>query len=191
MAETGGTRGQEYAERFAALARSGRDVHGEADFVHALLEPGSRVVDAGCGTGRVGIELARRGHRVAGVDLDPSMLAVARSTAPELTWVGADLLDVDVDEVNGPADCVVMAGNVMVYLTPGTEPDVVGHLAGWLAPGGLLVAGFVADRHVGVDDYREWCAAARLTEVSAHSGWDRSALGTGADPAYAVLVHRR
>ncbi len=195
IAETGGTRGPHYARRFAELARSGKDVHGEADFVDGLLQPGSRVVDAGCGTGRVGIELGRRGHRIAGVDLDASMLAEARSAAPRFTWLEADLLEVDVAQVNGPADCVVMAGNVMVYLTPGTEPDVVGHLAGWLAPGGLLVAGFAADRHVGVDDYRGWCAATGLTEVSAHSGWDGSPLGARggeeADPAYAVLVHRR
>lgn len=194
LAQTGGTRGAEYAQRFSELARSGKDVHGEAHFVDGLLEPGSRVVDAGCGTGRVGIELARRGHRVAGVDLDGSMLAEARSAAPELTWVEADLLDVDASRVNGPVDCVVLAGNVMVFLTPGTEPDVVGHVAGWLAPRGLLVAGFVADRHVGVGDYRAWCAAAGLTEVSAHRGWEGSGLGArreGPDPAYAVLVHRR
>ena len=47
--------GDEYQRRFDALATAGKDVHGEAAFVMAM-EPGS-VLDAGCGTGRVAIEL--------------------------------------------------------------------------------------------------------------------------------------
>ena len=47
-----------------------------------------RVLDAGCGTGRVAIELARRGIEVVGVDADPDMLERARRRAPQLD-VGA------------------------------------------------------------------------------------------------------
>lgn len=191
IAETGGTRGPEYAERFAELARSGADVHGEASFVDRLLTRGSRVIDAGCGTGRIAIELARRGHRVAGADLDASMLAQARAAAPDLRWVEGDLLAVDPAHLGVPADCVLMAGNVMVYLTPGTEAAVVERVGGWLAPDGLLVVGFAADRHVSTGDHRAWCAAAGLTEVAAYGGWDEEPLGGGGDAAYAVLVHRR
>ncbi len=153
LAETGGTRGPEYAQRFAALAASGEHVHGEADFCDRLLAPGSRVVDGGCGTGRVGTELARRGHHVVGVDVDASMLAEARRAAPDLTWVESDLLDLGPADVGAPADLVVLAGNVVVYLAPGTEAALPPHLAGWLAPGGLLVAGFAADRHVSPRDW--------------------------------------
>lgn len=190
LAETGGTRGAEYAQRFAALAASGHGVHGEADFCDRLLAPGSRVVDGGCGTGRVGTELARRGHHVVGADVDASMLAEARRAAPELTWLEADLLDLGPDDVGAPVDLVVLAGNVVVYLTPGTEPDLAPHLATWLAPGGMLVAGFAADRHVSVADWDGWCAAAGLEHVASHSGWDGSPLGDGADPDYLVSVHR-
>src|SRR5512140_1735847 len=87
-------RGEAYDERFERLASSGADVHGEASLVEALLAErgeGRRVLDAGCGTGRVAIELARRGHAVVGVDLDADMLAVAKANAPELTWVRCDL----------------------------------------------------------------------------------------------------
>ncbi|GAB4065830.1 class I SAM-dependent methyltransferase [Angustibacter speluncae] len=191
LEETGGTRGPEYAQRFAALAASGRDVHGEADFCDRLLAPRSRVVDGGCGTGRVGAELARRGHHVVGVDVDASMLAEARRAAPALTWLEADLLDLGPDDVGAPVDLVVLAGNVVVYLTPGTEPDLPPHLAGWLAPGGLLVAGFAADRHVSVADWDGWCAAAGLEQVASYAGWDGSPLGDGADPDYLVSVHRK
>ena len=45
------------------------------------LEPRSRVLDLGCGSGRRTIELARRGHRVLGVDPDERALSVARASA--------------------------------------------------------------------------------------------------------------
>ncbi|MCK1797018.1 methyltransferase domain-containing protein [Streptomyces sp. XM4193] len=92
---TGGVSGEEYAARFAALADSGRDMDGEARFCAALVPPGSRVLDAGCGTGRVMIRLAELGHHCVGVDLDASMLAVARRQAPELVWIQADLATLD------------------------------------------------------------------------------------------------
>ena len=44
----------------------------------ADAEAGSRVLDVGCGTGRIAVPMAER-HRVVGVDASPEMLAVARS----------------------------------------------------------------------------------------------------------------
>ena len=189
LAETGGTTGAEYAQRFVDLAAAGEDVHGEADLVDRLLPRGARVLDAGCGTGRVAVELARRGHRTTGADLDASMLAEARRTAPDLRWVEGDLLALPAEAVGAPLDAVVLAGNVVVYLTPGTEADVVARLAGWLVPGGLLVAGFAADRHVAPGDLAGWCAAAGLEPAGAWSGWDGAPAEAGG--TYSVQVHRR
>jgi SAM-dependent methyltransferase len=191
LAETGGRRGREYARRFADLAGRGLDVHGEARFCDNLLRGPSRVVDAGCGTGRVGIELARRGHEVTGIDLDASMLAEARAAAPALTWLRADLFDVGTADLGGVVDLVVMAGNVVVYLDPETEPGLPGHVADWLRPGGLLVAGFTGDRHVAPADYLSWCAGAGLVEVAVHGGWDATPPEDPRHPAYVVAVHRR
>ena len=73
-------RGAAYDRRFDDLASAGVDVHGEADLVDSY-QPGS-VLDAGCGTGRVAIELARRGRTVVGVDVDAAMLEAARRKAP-------------------------------------------------------------------------------------------------------------
>ncbi len=76
--------GDAYEARWEALAAAGEDIHGEARFV--LRYPGRRVLDAGCGTGRVARELARQGRTVVGVDVDPAVLRTARERAPALDW---------------------------------------------------------------------------------------------------------
>ncbi len=89
----GGARSQTYDERWRQMEQSGRWVHGEADLV-CWFEPRT-VLDAGCGTGRVAVELHRRGLEVVGVDVDPQMLGQARGKTPEVTWIEADLVDVN------------------------------------------------------------------------------------------------
>src|SRR5262245_15416622 len=89
-----------YDARFAALAKAGKDVHGEANFVATFNV--SSVLDAGCGTGRVAIELARRGLTVVGVDRDPEFFRLARQKAPHLPWVLADLATVELTTTDTP-----------------------------------------------------------------------------------------
>jgi 2-polyprenyl-3-methyl-5-hydroxy-6-metoxy-1,4-benzoquinol methylase len=135
---TGGTSGADYAARFATLAASGADVHGEATFCAALVRPGARVLDAGCGTGRVAIRLAEQGFHVVGLDVDDSMIAVAREQAPGLTWVPGDLVDTSsllADQ--DPFDLVVLAGNVVPLVAEGALADVVRSVGAVLAPAGL------------------------------------------------------
>jgi len=181
LEETGGARGSSYDEAFRELAEQGVDVHGEAAYADALLPPRSRVLDAGCGTGRVALELARRGHLVTGVDNDPSMLAVARSR-PGVRWLERDLAGLDLGE---PFDLVLAAGNVVVFLTPGTEPDVIARLASHLVPGGLLVSGWRTDR-LALPAYDRWVAAAGLAPVARHSTWQGAPWAAGADWCVAV-----
>ena len=64
-----------YVERFRAMARDGVDIAGEARTVDAMLARGSRVLDAGCGPGRVGAALGASGHTVVGVDVDPVLVS--------------------------------------------------------------------------------------------------------------------
>ncbi|MEU0228435.1 class I SAM-dependent methyltransferase [Streptomyces sp. NPDC006284] len=194
---TGGGSGEQYAARFAELAERGQDVHGEARLCAALVPPGSRVLDAGCGTGRVLVQLAELGYDGAGVDQDASMLAVARRTAPRLTWVQADLSDFDpaAAGLTPGFDLVVAAGNVFPLLAPGTEAAVAGVLARALRPGGLLVAGFGLDReHLPVPpgltlaQYDAYCAEAGLSLTDRFATWDADPYEGG---GYAVSVHRR
>lgn len=192
-------RGAAYDERFDRLAASGLNVHGEADLVSVLLEGGpAQVLDAGCGTGRVAIELSRRGFEVVGVDLDPHMLAAARAKAPELRWVEADLAAPGFD-LGRRFDLVVAAGNVMIFLAPGTEAVAVANLARHLVPGGLLVAGFQLGEKgqkgqkgrlalAGADGYDAMCADAGLSLAHRWATWERGPWGDGGD--YAVSAHR-
>ena len=188
----GAGRADRYAEAFASAAASGKDVHGEAHFVHALLPGPSRVLDAGCGTGRVAVRLAELGHEVVGVDLDASMLARARSDAPHLEWVLSDLATLDLAE---RFDLVVAAGNVIPLVAAGSEAAVVSGLARHLRPGGLLVAGFGLDpAHLPLDEapvdlpsYDGWCDAAGLSLLERYATWDRAPFSGG---GYAVSGHR-
>lgn len=183
-----GARGEAYDRPFVERARAGLDVHGEARLVAGM---GPRtVLDAGCGTGRVAIELAARGIDVVGVDIDEDMLETARTKAPHLEWIGADLATIDLRDDRGRRrrfDLVVAAGNVMIFLTPGTEAAVVSALAAHLAPGGSLVAGF---QLAGLDlsRYDAHAAAAGLELTHRWAGWNREAWTGGGD--YAVSVHR-
>jgi SAM-dependent methyltransferase len=175
--------GDAYDATYERRAAAGEDVHGEADFVR-LFAPAS-VLDAGCGTGRVGRELARRGLDVVGVDIDAEMLATARRKAPDVDWRLADLVSVDLGR---SFDAVVLAGNVMIYLSPGTESAAVANLARHLHPGGLLIAGFqIIPGRLTIARYDEIAEQAGLRLVERWSTWDRHVWGDAND--YAVSVH--
>jgi 2-polyprenyl-3-methyl-5-hydroxy-6-metoxy-1,4-benzoquinol methylase len=176
--------GEDYQQRFDALAAEGVDVHGEAAFV-AAMAPRS-VLDAGCGTGRVAIELARRGIEVVGVDADRSMIDTASARAPEATWVHAAMATVNVDR---QFDVVVMAGNVPLFTPPGTQAALVAGCARHVAPGGALVAGFQLDGRYDLERYDADAEAAGLVLAERFATWDREPFVDGGD--YAVSVHRR
>ena len=143
--------GDAYDATYERREAAGENVHGEADFVE-LFAPTS-VLDAGCGTGRVGRELARRGMDVVGVDLDPAMLDTARQKAPGVDWRLADLATVDLGR---SFDAIVMAGNVMIFLTPGSEAAVVANLARHLEPGGADLAGLALAERWSTWDRDDW-----------------------------------
>ena len=177
--------GDEYDEPYERRAIAGENVHGEADFVMAL-RPRS-VLDGGCGTGRVARELARRGVATVGVDLDETMLTTARRKAPALEWHCADLARVALGRT---FDVIVVAGNVMIYVTPGTEGAVIANLERHLAPGGAIVAGFsLRAGQLTASDYDRLTGAAGLSLVERWATGDREAWRAGAD--YQVSVHRR
>jgi SAM-dependent methyltransferase len=176
--------GQRYQARFDALAAQGLDVHGEANFVISFSP--RRVLDAGCGTGRVAIELARRGVEVVGVDVDESMLAEARRRAPGIEWLQADLTTLD---LGSSFDVVVLAGNVPLFCSPSARPALVRSCAGHVGPGGVLVAGFQLGKGYTVEEWDSGCRESGLELAERWSTWDREPFEAGGE--YAVSVHRR
>lgn len=165
----------EYEVRWDRMEQLGNDVHGEADLV-AALEPRS-VLDAGCGMGRVGIELDRRGCDVVGVDLDPDLLARAERRAPHIPWIRHDLATLDLGR---QFDVVVLAGNVLPFAERAACPAIVAALARHVAPGGALVLG--ESLHPGwptMADLETWSADAGLEIAERYAGWD----GPGSDGA--------
>jgi SAM-dependent methyltransferase len=180
-----GVSGADYDQTYDARAAAGEDVHGEASFV-MRFEPGS-VLDAGCGTGRIARELARRGVAIVGVDRDPRMLSTAQEKAPDLDWRLADLVTA---ELRRAFDAVLMAGNVMLFVDGGTEGAVLANLARHLHPGGRLIAGFqLGARALPVERYDALARDAGLELDERWSTWDRDPWRPG--DAYAVSVHRK
>lgn len=191
--------GHEYDAPYAARAAAGIDVHGEASLIEHLLQSELNqsqspqpycVLDAGCGTGRMSIELARRGIDIVGVDLDEVMLQQARTKAPHLDWRLGDLSSIKLEKT---FDAIVLAGNVMIYLTPGTEAATLANLAAHLNPGGLLVAAFELTppswSKLTLKVYDQLTAAVALTLVARWSTWEQAPWQPG--DRYAVSVHRK
>jgi SAM-dependent methyltransferase len=211
----GAQSGDSYARRFAQLAAEGHDVHGEASFLAELIPSGARVVDAGCGTGRIALRLAELGYDCLGLDADESMLAVARTALPEppaadgpavgaLSWALADLATLDPDALEldsaaarGSFGLAFTAGNVIPLLGPGTLDEVVVRLAALLEPDGLLVSGFGLDAaHLPARcpvtplvEYERACAAAGLTHRQSFASWDARPFTSAS--GYSVSVHSR
>jgi SAM-dependent methyltransferase len=165
---------QWYIDRFREMAARGDDLDGEARCIDAMAARGARILDAGCGPGRVGGRLHELGHDVTGADVDPALIAAAEEDHPGPRWVVSDLASLDLRDEDGrrtPFDLVVCAGNVMTFLAPSTRVDVLRGFADHLAEGGRAVIGFGADRGYAVDDFLSDAAEAGLHEQVRLGGW--------------------
>ena len=178
-----------YVERFRRLAADGADLGGEARLLDALVAPGSRLLDAGCGTGRVGAVLHDRGHVVVGVDADPVLIAAAEADHPGPTWVVADLseLDLAAQGLDLRFDAAVAAGNVLAFVAPGTEVDVLRGIAAHLAPTGRLVVGCATDRDYALADFDADLVEAGFTLEHRFATWDLQPWHDESDFAVSVL----
>lgn len=107
-------------------------------------EAGGPVLDLGCGTGRVALPLARRGHTVLGLDRDPELLAALRERAAGLP-VEAELGD-GADFALGAEFGLALAPMQLVQLLgPEQRAGCLRCLASHLRPGGLAALAIVAD----------------------------------------------
>jgi SAM-dependent methyltransferase len=181
VTEYGAEHSQWYIERFRKLADEGADLAGEARMLDAMLPRGARVLDAGCGQGRVGAELAARGHLVTGVDADAELIEAARAGHPGSQWIVADLADFDLSGHGDSAlfDAAVMAGNVLLFVAEDTEEQVLRRIAAHLRQDGFAVAGFAAGRGYQLPDFDRHATAAGLVVEHRFARRELLAVGNG------------
>jgi SAM-dependent methyltransferase len=178
-----------YVQRFRTLAEQGMDLVGEARLVDAMLPRGSRVLDAGCGPGRVGAFLHEVGHEVVGVDADPVLVAAAEQDHPGPRWLVGDLaeLDLPAQGIAEPFDAIVCAGNVMAFLAVSTRREVLRRMRAHVAPSGRAAIGFGAGRGYEFDDFLADARAVGWAEDLLLSTWDLRPFTPDADFLVAVL----
>ncbi|WP_053203405.1 class I SAM-dependent methyltransferase [Jiangella muralis] len=186
LSETKEGHSQWYIERFRKLAADGADLAGEARLVDAMLPRGARVLDAGCGTGRISAALHERGHTVVGVDVDPELIEAARTDYPGPRYLVGDLSELDLGET---FDGAVLAGNVLVFVASGTETEVLRRVGAHVVPDGFVVAGFHVNRHLALADFDRYVADAGLRVEHRFATWDLRAWHDDADFAVSVLRH--
>lgn len=178
-----------YVERFRSMARAGDDLAGEARLVDAMAPRGARILDAGCGPGRLAGYLAAAGHHVVGVDVDPVLIAAAEQDHPGPRWFVGDLAELDLPSrgITEPFDVIVSAGNVMTFLAPSTRGQVLGRLRAHLADDGRAVIGFAAHRGYEFGEFLDDAAAAGLVPDLLLSTWDLRPFTDDADFLVAIL----
>jgi SAM-dependent methyltransferase len=128
---------EDYAAAFAGeLAGKPFDRNLLDEFAAAVRGRGP-VLDVGCGSaGHVTRYLADQGADVAGVDLSPGVIEVARRYQPELTFEVADMREL-------PAADGSLAGIIafysVIHLPAGQVPLALAEFRRVLAPGGVLL----------------------------------------------------
>ena len=179
---------QAYVDQMRSLAAEGEDLAGEARLVDAMVRPRSRILDAGCGPGRVGAALFARGHSVVGVDVDPELIAAAREDHPGPVWLMTDLASLDLASMGEPEpfDAIVVAGNVLAFVAPDTEVQVLKRLAAHLVPGGFVIAGFHTERY-DIAEFDRHLAKAGFVLEQRFATWDLRPWEMNADFAVSVL----
>jgi SAM-dependent methyltransferase len=130
-----------YGPDLALVHHRGFGFHADAcaPGILALLEPvrehGGQVLEIGCGSGLLTRHLLAARHRVIATDASPSMLELARETAPAAQIGRLTLPDDPVPET----DAVVGVGHALNYLPDAAAVDrSLAALAGALRPGGVL-----------------------------------------------------
>jgi SAM-dependent methyltransferase len=144
------------------------------------------VLDLGCGTGRVAIHLARRGHRVVGIDVDDRFLAALTERAGGLAIEAhhADAREFDL----GRRLPLALAPMQTLQLLDGAEDRAacLRRVADHLEPGGRFAAA-ILERMPEPDD-----SPAPLPDVREVDGWIYSSLAVEAAVGPGeIIVHRR
>ena len=181
------SQGSGYAHWLSRLART--------------LAAGSRVLDLGCGCGIPASRVLARCHRVTGVDISPVQIARARRLVPGARFLCVDMAEVEFEPQSFEAAIAFFS---LINLPLPEQSAVITRVAGWLVPGGRLLAivGKLASTriepnfrgvhgatmywsHADVRTYREWFGQAGFV-IEAEGSEPRNG-----NPGYAVIIGRR
>ena len=113
------------------------------------------MLDLGCGAGRVALDLARHGHPVTGIDIEPALVDALRARAGDLpvTAVLGDVRDFDLGERRF-ALCVVPMQTIQILGGPDARASCLRAVRRHLLPGGVLAAA-LADALEGIEPGRD------------------------------------
>jgi cyclopropane fatty-acyl-phospholipid synthase-like methyltransferase len=144
----------------------------------ALLRPGARVVDLGCGAGIPATrELAARGLQVLGVDFSAAQLRRARRLVPAARLIQADMTALQLRPASTDA---VVSFYALIHVPVADQQALFLRIRDWLRPGGYFLAIVGATRwtgtaryhgadmfwdHADTGTYLQWFEAARLTPL--------------------------
>lgn len=132
----------EYASRFAGTEpEQAVDLAMVDHFISLLIRDGPKVLDAGCGTGRISQYLADRGCVVHGVDLSLGMIAMAHRDHPDIATQVASITDVPFPDARFDG---VLYWYSIIHLVDSDMPDVFGEARRVLRPGGVMLVAFQA-----------------------------------------------
>jgi ubiquinone/menaquinone biosynthesis C-methylase UbiE len=114
----------------------------------AHARPGDRIVDLGCGAGRVSLRLAERGAKVLAVDGNQVVLRGLEATARERSLTGLEVLARPIDCLSLPARSadLIVTSYALHRLRDADKQRLVAAAYHWLRPGGTLI---VADMMFG------------------------------------------
>lgn len=177
---------ENYARRWRNFVAQGKDIDGEARLIDAVADRHARILDAGCGTGRVAGYLAARGHQVVGTDIDPVLIDYACADYPEVRFEVGDLEKDPIPE--GDFDVAVSAGNVMGFLSEAGRESALENIAGALRPGGRFIVGFGLTRGWGADDFLATAQRAGLEVENTFESWQLAPFGPNSQFLVAFLV---
>ena len=163
-----------YIQRFRDMEANGHDLWGEARTVDAMAPRNARILDAGCGPGRLDGFLHELGHTVVGIDVDPGLIEAAEQDHPGPTYVVGDLAEMDLPAqgIEANFDVIVSAGNVVGFLAASTREEVLRRIAKHLAPEGRAIIGYGAGRGYEFSDFFADAERAGLKLDVALESWD-------------------
>lgn len=179
---------ENYAQRWRNLAAAGNDIYGEARLIDAMAPRGAKILDAGCGQGRIGGYLSKQGHDVLGTDLDPILIDYAKQDFPQARWVVGDLSVDQIPETD--FDLIVSAGNVMGFLAEDGREPALANIHRALGADGRAVIGFGAGRGWVFGDFLEVAERVGLELENAFESWDLKPFVQGSEFLVAVFTKK-